>query len=139
MSACSDVRSSDVGTGAKIKIRFAVAGDGFRRFALRLQAELVIGPAADEPVHVLGDGVHIFDVFLGRVGVVHAQIADAAELAGDAEVQADALGVADVQVAVRLRRKAGVDLRIFLLGDVFGDDVADEIGWRGRFLCFPNS
>ena len=52
------------------------------------------------------------------IRVVHAQIADAAELARDAEVQADAFGVADVQVAVRFRRKARVNLRIFLFGDV---------------------
>jgi hypothetical protein len=49
----------------------------------------------------------------------------------DAEVQADALGVTDMQVAVRLRRKAGVDARIFLFSDVCGDNVADEIGRRG--------
>ena len=37
----------------QIKIRFAVAGDGFGRFAFGLEAEAVVGPAADEPVHVL--------------------------------------------------------------------------------------
>src|SRR5205814_1083312 len=81
------------------------------------------------------DGLDIFDVLLGRVGVVHAEVADAAELARDAEVQADALGVANVQVTVRLRRKARVDARIFVLGHVRGDDVADEIRgrrWRDR-------
>ena len=119
-----------------MEIRFAVAGDGVGRFAFRLQAEIFIGPAADEPVDVLGDGIHVLDVFLGRVGVVHAEIADAAEFAGDAEVQADALGVADVEIAVRFRRKTGVNLRIFLLGDVFFNDVADEIGRRGNCFVF---
>ena len=104
----------------EIKIRFAVARNRVRRFAFWLQAQLVIGPTADEPFHVFGDGVHILDVFLGRVGVVHAKIADAAELARDAEVQADALGVADVKVTVRLRRKARVNLRIFFLANVSG-------------------
>ena len=120
----------------KIKIRLAVAGDRFGRFAFGFEAEIFVGPAGDEPVHVFDDGVHVLDVFLGRVGVVHAQIADAAELAGDAEVQADAFGVADVQVAVRLGRKAGVDVRIFFLGDVFLDDVADEIGRGGGRRIF---
>ena len=96
----------------------------------------MVGPAGDEPVHVLGDGIHIFDVFLARVGVVHAQIADAAKLVGDAEVQTDAFGVADVKITVRLRRKAGVNLRIFFFDDVLGDDVADEIGGRGCGGCF---
>src|SRR5208283_3096969 len=115
----------------KIEIRFAVRGDGFGRFAFRFEAEIFVGPGADEPVHVLLDGVHVLDVFLGRVGVVHAQVADAVEFVGDAEVEADAFGVADVQVTVRLRRKAGVYARIFLFGHVRGDDVADEIGRRG--------
>jgi len=50
----------------------------------------------------------------------------------DAEVQADGFRVADVQVAVWLRREAGVNLRISLLGDVLLDDVAKEITRRGR-------
>ena len=50
----------------------------------------------------------VLDVFLRRVGVVEAQVAEAAELRGDAEIQADRLGVADVQVAVRLGRKPRV-------------------------------
>src|SRR5947199_5517124 len=36
--------------------------------------------------------------------------------------------MADVQVAVRLGRKARVDLRISLLADVLRDNVANEIG-----------
>jgi hypothetical protein len=38
-------------------------------------------------------------------------VADAAEVAREPEVEADRLRVADVQVAVRLRRKARADLR----------------------------
>ena len=114
-------------------IRLAVAGDDFRRLALGLEAQLVIRPSGDEPVHIRLDGLDILDLFLRRIRVIHAQVADAAELAGDAEVQADALGMADVQVAIRLRGKARVNLRIALLRDVLRDNVADEIagGRRG--------
>src|SRR5262249_2621113 len=55
-------------------------------------------------------------------------------LAGDAEVEADALGVADVQVAVRLRREARDDAATVPSGaGVVGDDLADEVraGRRG--------
>ena len=41
------------------------------------------------------------DVFLGRVRVVETQVAGAAAFSRNAEVQADRLGVSDVQVAVR--------------------------------------
>jgi hypothetical protein len=65
-----------------------------------------------EPVRVLPwnertSASKAFDVFLllvGRVRIVEAQVAAAAELLGSAEVQADRLRVADVEVAVRSRR-----------------------------------
>src|SRR5690606_28953463 len=61
----------------------------------------------------------------------------AAELPGDAEVQADRLGMADVQVAVRLRREPGHRRRVPPGGDVGTDDLADEVlatGLGHRFL-----
>ena len=67
---------------------------------------LAIVPVEAEPLDVVLDRVDVLDVFLDRVGVVEAQVAVAAELAGDAEVEADRLGVPDVQVAVRFRRES---------------------------------
>ena len=55
------------------------------------------------------DAVDVLLLFLRRVGVVEAQVADAAIIARQAEVQADRLSVADVQVAVGLGREAGAD------------------------------
>ena len=69
----------------------------------------VLAPVEAEPAHVALDGVDVFLLFLGRIGVVEAQMAAAAELLRDAEVEADRFGVADVQVAVRLGREAGDD------------------------------
>ena len=63
-------------------------------------------PREPEPRDVFLDRVDVLDILLGRVGVVEAQVAGAAGLFGDAEVEADRLGVADVEVAVRLGRKA---------------------------------
>ncbi len=68
-------------------------------------------PVEAEPVHGVEDAVDELLVFLLRVGVVEAHVAHAAEVARQAEVQADALGVADVQVAVGLGREAGADPR----------------------------
>ena len=54
--------------------------------------------------------------------------ADAAQHhAGQAEVQADALGVADVQVAVGLGREAGADRGMAAGRQVLADDLADEV------------
>ena len=67
----------------------------------------MLAPVEAEPAHVALDGVDIFLLLLGRIGIVEAQVTAAAEFLGDAEIQADRLGVADMQIAVRLRRKAG--------------------------------
>ena len=58
---------------------------------------------------VLLDGFHKLHVFLGGVGVIHTQVAQAAKLLGSAEVNDQGLAVADVQVAVGLRREPGVN------------------------------
>src|SRR6266700_5873976 len=92
----------------------------------------MVCPAADEPTYVFEYRIDIFDLLFRRVRIVIAEIAYAAEFAGDAEVQADGLRVADVQVSVRLGRETGVNLRIPLLGDVLLNDVAEEITRPGR-------
>jgi hypothetical protein len=87
----------------------------------------VLAPVEAQPAHVALDGVDVLLLLLGRVGVVEAQVAAAAELPRDAEVEADRLGVPDVQVAVGLGRKA----RHHRLGaprlQVAPHDVANEV------------
>jgi hypothetical protein len=87
----------------------------------------VLAPVEAEPAHVALDGVDIFLRLLGRVGVVVAQVAVAAEFLGNAEIEADRLGVADMEVAVRLRRKTGDDALVPARGQIRTNDVADEI------------
>ena len=76
------------------------------------------------------DGVHELHILLGGVGVVHAEVAEAAELLRRAEVDGQGLAVADVQVAVGLRREAGVDghaLELSAGGDILRDERVDEV------------
>ena len=63
-------------------------------------------PIVTEPVHVGLYGVDVFLLLPGRIGVVEAQAAVAAEFVSDAEIETDGLGVANVEVAVRLGREA---------------------------------
>ena len=70
--------------------------------------EEAVFPVEAEPADVLHDGIDVLLLFLFGVGVVEAEIGLAAEFRGEAEIQADRFGVADVQIAVRLRRKARV-------------------------------
>lgn len=65
-----------------------------------------VSPLVAQPLDILLDGLYIFHVFLGGVGVVETQVAYASVCGGDAEVKADGLGVSDVKVSVGLRREA---------------------------------
>ena len=67
-----------------------------------------VSPVKAQPVDVLLDRVDKLGVLLGGVGVVHAEVAQAAEVLGRAEVDRQGLAVADVQIAVRLGRETGV-------------------------------
>ena len=88
----------------------------------------VLAPVEAEPADVLFDRLDELLLLLGRVGVVHPEMTAASVVAGDAEVEADRLGVADVEVAVGLRRKAGDHQRVPSGGKIGVDDLADEVG-----------
>ena len=80
-----------------------------------------------QPLQVLPDAVHILLVLPHRVGVVEPQVELAAVLVGNAPVDPDGLGAADVQVAVGLRREPGVYLFDPALGQVGVDDFGQKI------------
>ena len=94
-----------------------------------------IAPVRTQPARVRDDRVDILLLFLLRIGIVEAQIRFAAELFGQAKVQADRFRVTDVQIAVRLRRKARVHAALVLVGlQIVKNDIADEVRRpRGRF------
>ena len=92
--------------------------------------EEAVAPVEAQPVDVPLDGVHELHILLGGVGVVHPEVAEAAELLRRAEVDGQGLAVADVQVAVGLRREAGVDghaLELSAGGDILRDKRVDEV------------
>ncbi len=92
----------------------------------------IIAPIEAEPFHVRLDGFDVFGFLFFGIGVVEAEVALRARVfLGDAEIQADGFRVADVQVAVRLRRETGDGGLVFSGGEVGGDDLADEI----EFWC----
>ena len=90
-----------------------------------------------QPVQILDDAVDVLLAFAGGVGVVEAEVELAAVLVGDGPVDIDGLGAADVQVAVRLRREAGMDLADLAFGEVGVNDLGQKV-----FIChmaFPLS
>ena len=95
---------------------------------------VVRAPLEPQPPHVALDRLGVFDVLLGRVRVVEAEVAAAAVFDGHAEVEANRLRMADVQIAVRLRREARDDGLVAARGEVLLDDLADEVARLGRGL-----
>ena len=99
--------------------------------------EQVLAPVEAQPAHIRLDGVDVLLLLLDRVRVVESQMASAAEIRRETEVEADGLGVADVQIAVGFGRETGHDLRMAATPQVVGDDLADEVaalrqGWGLR-------
>ena len=96
-----------------------------------------VAPIETEPAHVALDALdELFGLALG-VRVVEPQKAGAAELLRDAEIDADGLRVADVQIAVRLGREARLHAPAVLTGrDLVRDDLADEVAARRAFAVF---
>src|SRR5699024_3427336 len=111
------------------------------------------GPAKAKPLHHFNNGIDVFLFFGLGVGIIKAQVTRPLVVFGKAKVQANAFGMANVQIPIGLGGKAGSDAsgvygRIFLylgwpgltrpallcvaaLIQVFVDDGANEIGRRG--------
>ena len=120
-------------------IRLALADEDLRPLIKLLEViggeEQTVTPIPAEPADALHDGIHKLGLFLDRVGVVKPQVALAAVLLGDAEVNPDRLGVTDVQIAVGLRRKTRADATAETASAiVFFDRSADEVQRCGGVL-----
>ncbi len=95
-----------------------------------------VGAVVAQPADIFGDGLHVFLFFGDGVGVVEAEVVLAFVLLGEAEVEADALGVADVRIAVGFRRESGVDPAVVLTGaQIVLDDLLDEVQGSVSFCC----
>ena len=115
------------GDGRKMEVLTTVFHLVTGRRARGLEPQALVGPTRDQPFHVRHDRILVLELFLRRIRVVHPQVANPGELARDAEVQADRLGVPDVQVPVGLGWKPRDDAPSGARGQVGLDDLADEV------------
>jgi len=95
-----------------------------------------VSPVKAQPVDILLDGIHILCVLLGRVGVIHTQIADAVVLFRRTEINGQRLAMSDMEVAVGLWREPGVHLfpRTAPAGlQLLFNDAMNKIGAHGLF------
>ena len=88
----------------------------------------MIGEREAQPLDHFLDRLFVFELFLDRIGVIEAQVTNAAIVASEAKVQANGFGVTDVQVAIGLRRKTGDHLAAVLVGQIVGiNDLSNEV------------
>ena len=89
-----------------------------------------ITPVKTQPVNILLDGFDKLHILFGRIGVIHPQIAHSAVFLGSSEIDDQSLAVTDVQIAIWLRRKPGMDRLPGILpagGNVLINKRVDEI------------
>ena len=87
-----------------------------------------------QPGDILLDGLHKFGVFLCRVGIVKAQVAQAAVFFGGQEVHDQRLAVTNVHIAVGFRRETGVDLLVTPALQILVNGFPDKICTFERFF-----
>jgi hypothetical protein len=95
----------------------------------------MITPIEPHPLDVRFDRFNVFDIFFAWIGIIEPQVASAFVFGGNAEIEADGLGVSNMQVPVRLRWESGYDpALVFACLQVFGNDIANEVR-GGRGIC----
>ena len=89
----------------------------------------MLAPVEPQPPNIRQDGLHILNILPRRVGVIKPHVAARPRvLLAHAKIEADGLGVPNVQVAVRFRRKARHHPPVVSPGGpVFIDNAADKI------------
>ena len=98
--------------------------------------EHILAPIKSEPADIRLDRIDIFHVFASGIRVVETQIANALVLQSDPEIEANRLGVADVQITVGFGWKSGHQLPAIFGGlKVVNHNVADKVGRRFRWRC----
>ena len=114
-----------------VDIRFAVFDqlDGpFIELSEVVGREAEALPVKAKPADICLNRVYIFLLFLLGIGVVESQIGAPAELVGETEIKANRFGVPNVEISVRLRRKARLHVRVLAGLQIIGNLVAKKIG-----------
>ena len=108
-------------------------------FKIIRSEEQFVFPVRAEPADVLHDGLHVFGIFLCRIRVVETQMEGSSVFLRGAVVQADGLGMSDVQISVRFRRETGHDFPVgFSRPDFLVDDFMNKVRCGRRCFIFAH-
>ena len=95
------------------------------------------GPVESQPFDIAFDRIHVLDILLHGIGVVETQVALASVFLGETEVDADALGVTYVQIAVRFGRETGL-YAFFAFGYRLFNDLLQKVELLFRLIRFDD-
>ena len=98
---------------------------------------VLASPIETEPLDILFDRIYILGILLYGVGIVETQVTLTAILLSQTEVQADTLGVSNMQITVRLGRETSLNSCI-TLGDGTGYDLFEKIERLLSAVLFVN-
>jgi hypothetical protein len=87
----------------------------------------MIAPVEPQPEHVAFDRFDISGFFLGRIGVVEAQVTAPTKFARDSKIQANRLGVTDVKVAVGFGGKPRDNSGVPPSRQIAAQDLANKV------------
>ena len=76
------------------------------------------------------NSLHKLYIFFGRVGIVHAQVADTPKLLSGTKIDNQRLAVSDMQISIGFWRKAGMDSCTLILAagsNILFNKAVDEI------------
>src|SRR5260370_514762 len=90
-------------------------------------------PLKPKPVDVDHDRLNVLGLFLLGIGVIEAKIGMSPKFVGQSEIDANRLGMTNVQIAVRLWREPRLHAAAMLVGlEILNNNVADEVRRSGR-------
>jgi len=93
---------------------------------------MFVFPIKTQPLYVFLDAVHILRFFRNRVGIVEPKVGISAIFFCEAKVQANACGVAHMEVAIWLGRKTGYNAWVLSILQIVLDDLFKEV--KGAFF-----
>ena len=89
---------------------------------------IFISPLEAEPLDIFLDGFYVFHVFLGRVSVVETEITYSTITGCNTKIQANSLGVSDMEIAVWFWRETGLySISILTFAEVFLYGLFNEV------------
>ena len=100
-----------------------------------VRSVVLVTPLETEPLDILLDSLYILHILLRRVGIIETEVTYTAIFSCYTKVQADSLGVTDVQVAVWLWWETGLNA-CFTLCNGLLDDLLHKVKTLLGLNCF---